>query len=226
MPKTKASSTPRTSRTAASNKQTSKHIKQPARPASTSQSSGKKTVKASIEEPKLDEVLQIIKLMGSTDLAELELETPDLKISLKRGGSDPVIQMIHAPQGMMTAAPMMQQMVSGAPIPAPRNSSTGGGSGKSATITAPVPPEPPKIEYHKIASPMAGTFYRAPSPSAPPYVKEGDVVKAGQPICIIEAMKLMNEIKADKGGTIIKIPFENAQPVEKGTVLFLIDPNG
>jgi acetyl-CoA carboxylase biotin carboxyl carrier protein len=88
--------------------------------------------------------------------------------------------------------------------------------------------EAPKIPVenanrHKILSPMAGTFYRAPSPTSPPYVEEGQKVTAGQPVCIVEAMKLMNEIKADKTGKIVKILVENAKPVEKGSELFIIE---
>jgi acetyl-CoA carboxylase biotin carboxyl carrier protein len=99
----------------------------------------------------------------------------------------------------------------------------------SGTVAAPkaAPPAPvpaPEAAFHKILSPMAGTFYRAPSPTSPPYVNEGETVVAGKPVCIVEAMKLMNEIKADRAGKVVKVLIENAQPVDKGTPLFLIDP--
>ncbi|RKY84611.1 acetyl-CoA carboxylase biotin carboxyl carrier protein, partial [candidate division KSB1 bacterium] len=77
--------------------------------------------------------------------------------------------------------------------------------------------------YYEIKSPMVGTFYRAPSPDSEPYVKEGDRVRVGQVLCIIEAMKLMNEIESDVNGTIVKILTENAQPVEYNQSLFLIE---
>ncbi|MBN3040648.1 MAG: acetyl-CoA carboxylase biotin carboxyl carrier protein [Candidatus Omnitrophica bacterium] len=77
------------------------------------------------------------------------------------------------------------------------------------------------IEIH---SPMVGTFYRAPSPGAKPYVEIGDVIKPGDVVCIIEAMKLMNEIKAEVGGKILQIPIENGEPVEFGQILFTIEP--
>jgi len=83
--------------------------------------------------------------------------------------------------------------------------------------------EEEKQDYHEVKSPMVGTFYRAPAPDADPYVKEGDKVSVGQVLCIIEAMKLMNEIEADKSGTITKILIENAQPVEYNQTLFYID---
>ncbi len=81
-------------------------------------------------------------------------------------------------------------------------------------------------KYVEIKSPMVGTFYAAPAPDAPPYVKQGDRVSVGQVVCIVEAMKLMNEIESEVTGVISRIMIENAQPVEFGQVLFLIDPAG
>lgn len=83
-----------------------------------------------------------------------------------------------------------------------------------------------KVEkkYHEIKSPIVGTFYRAPSPDAEPYVKVGDIVHVGQVLCIVEAMKLMNEIESDINGKIVQILVENAQPIEYGQTLFLIEP--
>jgi len=78
-------------------------------------------------------------------------------------------------------------------------------------------------EYHKILSPMVGTFYRSPSPGAEPFVKEGDIVKKGQVVCIIEAMKVMNEIESDVSGRIVKVLVENGSPVEYHQPLFLVD---
>lgn len=79
-------------------------------------------------------------------------------------------------------------------------------------------------KYHVIKSPLVGTFYRAPSPGAPPFVEEGDTVSKGQVLCIIEALKVMNEIESDIDGKIIKILVENGQPVEYGQELFYIEP--
>jgi acetyl-CoA carboxylase biotin carboxyl carrier protein len=75
-----------------------------------------------------------------------------------------------------------------------------------------------------IASPMVGTFYRRPAPDKPPYIEEGDLISPNQPVCIIEAMKLMNEIKSDIGGRVVKVMAQNEQPVQEGQVLFLIEP--
>ncbi|MEP0828306.1 MAG: acetyl-CoA carboxylase biotin carboxyl carrier protein [bacterium] len=98
----------------------------------------------------------------------------------------------------------------------------------SAPPTAAVETKPSDAEknYVEIKSPMVGTFYAAPAPDAPPYVKLGQKISVGQVVCIVEAMKLMNEIESEVAGTVTKILVENAQPVEFGQVLFLIDPQG
>jgi acetyl-CoA carboxylase biotin carboxyl carrier protein len=99
----------------------------------------------------------------------------------------------------------------------------------AATIAAPLPQ--PALDQAEstahlvpVEAPMVGTFYRAPKPDAPPFVSEGDVVKEGQVLCIVEAMKLMNEIEAKVGGRIVKVVVENGQPVEFGQPLFLLEP--
>lgn len=156
---------------------------------------------------KLQEVFDLIKLMSDTGLSELEVETSAMKLILKKFSSQVV--SFHQP---------IEQIPQGIPM-IPRSSLPLKSSEKKEVS------EKTAVEdtYHKILSPMSGTFYRAPSPSSPPYVKDGDAIIAGQPVCIVEAMKLMNEIKADKPGKIVKVLLENGKPVEKGTVLFHID---
>jgi acetyl-CoA carboxylase biotin carboxyl carrier protein len=101
-----------------------------------------------------------------------------------------------------------------------------GPAGASETgLAAPAPrAAPPKEELHLIKSPIVGTFYAASSPEASPFVKVGDTIQAGQVVCIIEAMKLMNEIEADLGGEIVGVLAENGQPVEYGQTLFALRP--
>ncbi|MBF0543902.1 MAG: acetyl-CoA carboxylase biotin carboxyl carrier protein [Candidatus Riflebacteria bacterium] len=169
-------------------------------------------------ETSLNDVLEIIKFMSSTDLSELQVESPELKISLRRGSSNDNSQQSPPPiAGMPFYAPPFPGEIRQTPLqqmPMQLSSKT----------QSKAPEKKSEDEkFHKILSPMVGTFYRAPSPSSPAYVKEGDVVAAGQPVCIVEAMKLMNEIKADKAGKVVKIPVGNGQQVEKGTILFLID---
>ncbi|HEX5435515.1 MAG TPA: acetyl-CoA carboxylase biotin carboxyl carrier protein [Gemmatimonadaceae bacterium] len=91
---------------------------------------------------------------------------------------------------------------------------------------APAAPEPPKVKLLEVNSPMVGTFYRAPEPGAPNYVNEGTRIEKGQILCIIEAMKIMNEIESEYAGVIREVVVEDTHPVEYGQVLFRIDPNG
>ncbi|MFZ8813780.1 MAG: acetyl-CoA carboxylase biotin carboxyl carrier protein [Thermus aquaticus] len=160
------------------------------------------------------ELKQILQALVEHGVSELTLETPDYKLTVRRGGE---VQMVAVPQ---VAAPVPAQAP--APVPAP------------ALAPAPAPAEAaPAPEASKadgcpgcveIRAPIVGTFYRAPAPDAPPYVKEGDRVEKGQVLCIIEAMKLMNEIESEVSGIVKKILVENGEPVEYGQPLFLIQP--
>lgn len=154
----------------------------------------------------IDKAIEIIQFMGDNHLAEIELETPELKIKLKKH-SQTVTIPVAAP-----VAPLVQAQ------PILRNETQVQIKKEKETEEQASADD----NFHKIISPMAGTFYRAPSPTSPPFVNEGDSVTAGQTVCIVEAMKMMNEIKADKGGKIVKILLENGQPVEKSAVLFHI----
>jgi acetyl-CoA carboxylase biotin carboxyl carrier protein len=153
------------------------------------------------------ELKQILQALVEHGVNELTLETPDYKLTVRRGGE---VQMVAVPQ---VAAPVPAQAPAPVPAPAP----------------APAPaPEAPKADECpgcvEIRAPIVGTFYRAPAPDAPPYVKEGDRVEKGQVLCIIEAMKLMNEIESEVSGIVKKILVENGEPVEYGQPLFLIQP--
>lgn len=158
-------------------------------------------------EKAFDQVIEIIQVMGQNHLAEIELETPEMKMTLKKHGAAVAMHTIqHNPVQMVT--PQYE-------IPAVN---------LNQKITPPVVEEKsePENDYHNVTTPMAGTFYRAPSPTSSPFANEGDIVAVGQTICIVEAMKMMNEIKADKAGKVVKIIVENGQPVEKGETLFFI----
>jgi acetyl-CoA carboxylase biotin carboxyl carrier protein len=149
----------------------------------------------------LKELRAILRLMESNDVEELEFEDQGRRIRLRRR-SGPVMVTPAAP--VPAAPPMLPAAATPAATPAP----------PTAEATGLIP----------IQSPMVGTFYRAPAPGADPYVKEGDMVHKGTVLCIIEAMKLMNEIEAEVKGRISKILVENAQPVEFGQTLFLLEP--
>jgi acetyl-CoA carboxylase biotin carboxyl carrier protein len=154
---------------------------------------------------------KIVTIMNRAQLTELDIEQEGIKIHLRKGpaAAHPVTTTVFAPAAH--AAPPVHAV-----IPAP-----------AAALAAPVPAAPAENEnLHTITSPMVGTFYRSPSPDAKPYVTEGSTVDESTVICIVEAMKLMNEIKAEVKGTIKKILVENAQAVEFGQPLFLVEKKG
>jgi len=150
------------------------------------------------------ELKELIEFLIEKDIAEFELERGDVKVRIKRTAeaavAPPANPFLH-----MAAAPL-------APVAAPAVSAP----------AAPAREAPPEEGLHFAKSPIVGTFYEAPSPGAPPFVKVGDTVQAGQVLCIVEAMKLMNEIEADVAGEIVKKLVQNGQPVEYGQPLFAI----
>jgi len=148
----------------------------------------------------IKEIKEMIALMNENDLLELEIEKDGLKIKLRRSSPD---QAGHS-------------FMSGAPIIVERSA--------SAHKVEPASESVPQQKTNQIKSPMVGTFYRAPSPEAPPFVDINADVEVGQIVCIIEAMKLMNEIKSEVKGRIVEILIENGRPVEFGQPLFVIEP--
>ena len=147
----------------------------------------------------------LIDLVSESNVSELEITEADGKVRIVKAGAAPVVMMQAAPQAAPVAA------AAAAPAAA------------EAAPAAAAAPAPAVETGHVVTSPMVGTFYRASSPGAKAFAEVGDTVKAGQAICIIEAMKIMNEIEADKDGTITKILVDNGQPVEYGQPLFIIE---
>jgi acetyl-CoA carboxylase biotin carboxyl carrier protein len=159
------------------------------------------------------ELKELIDFLIEKDISEFELERGDVKVRIKRGGETAAPVIAHAVP--MTAIPMAAPPTQASHAPA------------SAVPPASAPPTPkaaPEEELHTVKSPIVGTFYEAPGPGALPFVKPGDQVAAGQVLCIIEAMKLMNEIEADASGEVVKVLVNNGQPVEYGQPLFAIRP--
>ena len=151
---------------------------------------------------KFDEICELIKLVASTGVAALEVEHGGSKLRID--GVPPVVVAEASAAGTAAGA-----TATGPAAPAV--------SAEAAAAAA-------EEGLHWVISPIVGTFYRAPNPDAEPYVKVGDYVEKGQVLCIVEAMKLMNEIESDASGTVVKVVPQNAQPVEFGTILFLIRP--
>lgn len=160
------------------------------------------------------ELKQILQALVEYGVSELTLETPDYKLTVRRGGE---VLVVAVPQPAPPPQPLPAAPVA-VPSPAPV---------APAPAEAPQPPPPSEAECAgcvEVRAPIVGTFYRAPAPDAPPYVKEGDRVEKGQVLCIIEAMKLMNEIESEVSGIVKKILVQNGEPVEYGQPLFLIQP--
>jgi acetyl-CoA carboxylase biotin carboxyl carrier protein len=163
------------------------------------------------------EIKELIEFLIEKDIAEFEFERGDMKVRIKRASerSASAAPVPVAPVFAVHAAPAVQPETMIAPA-------------------TPVPAEPPAAggeevkepDLHTVRSPIVGTFYECPSPGAPPFVKVGDTVAAGQVLCIVEAMKLMNEIEADVAGEIVKKLVVNGQPIEYGQELFLIRTQG
>ena len=150
----------------------------------------------------LKEIREILELLKGSDVSEFELGRGDMVLKLRRGPANaPVVLSPSAPAAPAPAAPARAASVPPA--------------------TASVPPMP---TYKEILSPIVGTFYRSPAPDAAPFVEVGTRVVKGQVLCIVEAMKIMNQIESDTTGTISAIIVENAQPVAYGQALFHITP--
>jgi acetyl-CoA carboxylase biotin carboxyl carrier protein len=172
----------------------------------------------------LRQLEQLLAFMSKNGLEEFEYASGDLRIRLKKGFQDPnaaspralpprpdiVVPHPHAPE---PAAPWAEPS-------SERRKETRHAS------EPPAPAEAEKEDVHVIKSPIVGTYYASPSPDAGPFVKVGDSVAVGQIVCIIEAMKLMNEIEADVGGEVVRVFIENGQPVEYGEPLFSLKPAG
>lgn len=151
------------------------------------------------------EIKELVKILSDTDVAEFVYEADSIKIAIRKkaafAGVGAEVALVQAPA---TAPNATSQTASEGPWPAATPSTDA-----ENVIT--------------IVAPMVGTFYRAPSPDAAPYINVGDEVEVGQPLCIIEAMKLMNEIESEVKGRVLRILVENAQPVEYGQPLFIIE---
>jgi acetyl-CoA carboxylase biotin carboxyl carrier protein len=156
---------------------------------------------------KFEEIRELIELVGSSGVSSVEVEHAGSRLRIE--GQAPVV--VAAP-----AAAAVPGSVAGAQ-PAAAGTGPGPAGDQPSTVDE-------DAGLHEVTSPIVGTFYRAPNPDADPYVKVGDFVERGQTLCIVEAMKLMNEIECDASGTIVRVMPENAQPVEFGEKLFMIRP--
>jgi acetyl-CoA carboxylase biotin carboxyl carrier protein len=163
----------------------------------------------------LNYVKKLVKLLAESSVAEIEIEEDGKKIRVAKGAFSGSVTYAQPP---MQQAPVMAYPAA----PPPIAGSAPASAGAPAAPSSPAAP-PAAKNLHEIKSPIVGTFYRAPSPDAAPFVQVGTSVQSGTTLCIVEAMKLMNEIESDVSGTIVKIMVENGQPVEYDQTLFLVE---
>lgn len=158
------------------------------------------------------ELKELIEFLIEKDIAEFELERGDVKVRIKRAGEHTFVHSQAEPR---------YYAVPPASVP---GAELGPASAVAAQPSPPAPPEVAEEGLHTVKSPIVGTFYEAPSPGAPPFAKVGDTVEVGQVLCIVEAMKLLNEIESDVAGEVLKKLATNGQPIEYGQELFVIRP--
>jgi acetyl-CoA carboxylase biotin carboxyl carrier protein len=163
----------------------------------------------------LRELKEILQILEEKEITEFELEEEGMKLRIRKAASS---NHAAAPAAVVTVAPTLNPPMAMAPAPAP--------AAPAAPVAAPAPAPPTAEEAGLVVvkSPIVGTFYRSPDPGSPPFVSVGDKVRMGQVLCIIEAMKLMNEIEAEAAGEIVKVHHESGQPVQYGEPLFDIRP--
>lgn len=159
------------------------------------------------------DIKKLLEAMRDAEVNELALETGDYKLTVKRG-SEQVVMTQAAPQPAQSTPPPSET-----PLPVQSNQSA------PAAATTAGEPQGANANFTEVTAPIVGTFYAAPSPDAASFVKVGDKVQSGTVLCIIEAMKLMNEIEAETSGTVAEILVRNEEPVEYGQVLFRIEPS-
>jgi acetyl-CoA carboxylase biotin carboxyl carrier protein len=158
----------------------------------------------------LNELRELLAAIDQTDIAELTLKSADFELTLRRGVRPAEVVAVPAAPAIATS-----------PVPTLEPA-------KEAALPPSTPPPPPPgndRRFAEITSPMVGTFYRAPSPDDSPFVEVGDRIRKGQTVCIIEAMKLMNELETEVAGEIVEILVQNGEPVEYGQLLMRVSPD-
>ncbi len=160
----------------------------------------------------LDEIRELLAALNQTDVAELTLKSGDFELTVRRGAG------VGAALSPLAVAPVTTP----GPLPVTPTAIA------SPAMESVAPPTSAKADRRlvEITSPMVGTFYRSPAPDEPPFIEVGDRIQSGQTVCIIEAMKLMNELESEVAGEVVEILVQNAQPVEYGQVLMRINPTG
>jgi acetyl-CoA carboxylase biotin carboxyl carrier protein len=170
----------------------------------------------SMNPEELNELKELIEFLKESNIAEFDLERGELKVRIKFASEVPAAN----PSALDLAG--LNRLLASAPAAAAVPAIQAAAAPAAAEAPAPVDED---AGLHIVKSPIVGTFYESPSPGSPPFVKPGDVVEAGQVLCIVEAMKLMNEIESDVAGEIVKRFVQSGQPIEYGQPLFSVRPS-
>lgn len=180
----------------------------------------------------LDQLRDLLASLNQTDISELNLKGENFELMVRRGPEPPPESPLQALQPLPTAAAPMaaqqilpqQMMMPVAPVPQPPSIASPAATGIAPSHQDPSTPPQRLSDWVEIKSPMVGTFYRAPAPGEADFVAVGDKIKAGQTVCIIEAMKLMNELESEVTGDVVEILVDNGQPVEFDQPLMRVKP--
>jgi acetyl-CoA carboxylase biotin carboxyl carrier protein len=169
-----------------------------------------------------NELRELLAAIAQTDIAELTLKSADFELTVRKGvrPASTVDSTLGSPGGIAAS-----EFVTVPPSTSIASTTSTSVPEARPSETEKAPPGAPNHKWEEVKSPMVGTFYRAPSPDEPPYVETGDRIRVGQTVCIIEAMKLMNEIEAEVSGQVVEILVENGDSVEYGQTLMRINPN-
>lgn len=168
-----------------------------------------------------NELRELLSVLEQTQIAELTLKSDDFELTVRRDGQGSDHLSSQPPVSVTTPQPA-QPPTLGSPSLAETSPTT---SGETNAVTVAPPSAPPPKRWVEIPSPMVGTFYRSPAPDEPPFVEVGDRIRVGQTVCIIEAMKLMNELETEVAGEVVEILLQNGEPVEYGQPLLRVNPS-
>ncbi|MEQ8703584.1 MAG: acetyl-CoA carboxylase biotin carboxyl carrier protein [Phaeodactylibacter sp.] len=184
------------------------------------------------------DIQELVKLINKSNLTEFKMKDGEFELSIRTNkhqkgrqkqpvqGTAPAVPATQPTAPIIQMSPPVQQPYPQAPQPAPAPPSSKPQAEPAKTEASDKETQGDDAGYLEVRSPIVGTFYRSSSPEKPPYIKVGDTIEVGQVVCIVEAMKLFNEIESEIAGKIVKVIVEDAQPVEYDQVLFLVDPKG
>lgn len=168
------------------------------------------------------ELRDLLTTLDQTEIEELTLKAADFELTIRRRSASGVGELVPT---VITVPPANIPALEATPAPPATVAAPPAAPPQDTPVESVPPPSSASSRLLEITSPMVGTFYRAPAPDEPPYVEVGDRIRVGQTVCILEAMKLMNELESEVSGTIVEILIENADPVEFGQVLMRVKPD-